>query len=296
MSKSRKLAYFALILSAFIWGIAPPIIKYTLRFISPTTFLFYRFLIASLIVAIPTIVRIKKIKPNKKDWPVYLLLGFLCTPLNLLLLFLGINKTSAVDASLISITTPIFVAIGGVAFLKERITKKELLGLGIAVVGTFFIIFFQPLLESSSNFSVNLEGNFLVFLGTLVWVVFILLAKKYRHLDPFLLSSFSFFVGLVCFIPFALPSLITSYLLLTTNVFWSILFMAVFSSIVAYSAHLYGLAKIEASEAEVFTYLQPIFAVPIAFFFLGEKISSLFLLGAALISLGVFVSGSRCRR
>jgi len=67
MSKSRRLAYLALIISAFIWGIAPPIIKYTLRFISPVQFLFYRFLIASLLVAIPTILRIKKIKPaNKK--------------------------------------------------------------------------------------------------------------------------------------------------------------------------------------------------------------------------------------
>lgn len=294
MPKSRKLAYLALIISAFIWGIAPPIIKYTLRYIPPLPFLFYRFLIASLIVAVPTILRIKKIKPSKKDWPIYLLLGFLCTPLNLSLLFLGINKTSAMDASLISITAPIFVAIGGVTFLKERITKKELLGLGIAVVGTFFTIFFQPLLESSPNFSANLEGNFLVFLGTLVWVVFILLAKKYRHLDPFLLSSFSFMIGLVCLIPFVPQN--TRYLMINTNATYSILFMAVFSSVVAYSAHLFGLSQVEASETAVFTYLQPIFAIPIAFFFLGERISSLFLLGAALIGIGVFISGSRPRR
>lgn len=295
MPKSRKLAYLALILSAFIWGIAPPIIKYTLRFISPATFLFYRFLLASLVIAIPTYLRIKKIKPEKKDWPIYLLLGFLCTPLNLSLLFFGLNKTSAVDASLISITSPVFVALGGVFFLKECITRKELFGLTIAISGTVLTIF-QPLLESNSTFSGNLKGNFIVFLGTLVWVIFILLAKKYRHLDPFLLSSFSFFVGLVCFLPFALPSLTTGYLLLTTNVIWSVLFMGIFSSIIAYSAHLYGLSKIEASEAEIFTYLQPLFTVPIAFFFLGEKISPAFLLGAALIGLGVFISGSRKKR
>jgi len=293
VSKSRRLAYLAIIISAFIWGIAPPIIKYTLRFISPISFLFYRFLIASLIVAIPTILRIKKIKPTKKDWLSYLFLGFLCTPLNLLLLFLGINKTSAIDASLISITAPIFIAIGGVVFLKECVTKKELLGLGIAVIGTFFTIF-QPLLESRSNFSANIEGNFLVFLGTLVWVCFILLAKKYRHLDPFILSSFSFMVGLVCLIPFV--SLNTKYLILNTNALYGVLFMAFFSSVVAYFAHLYGLSKIEASEAEVFTYLQPIFAVPIASVFLGEKISAPFLLGAALIGIGVFISKSRGRR
>ncbi len=289
MSNSRKLACLALILSAFIWGIAPPIIKYTLQFISPIPFLFYRFLIASMIMAIPTILRIKKIKPTKKDWLAYLFLGFLCTPLNLLLLFLGINKTSAIDASLISITAPIFVAIGGVAFLKERVTKKELLGLTIAVIGTFLTIF-QPLFESKSNFSANLEGNFLVFLGTLVWVLFILLAKKYRHLDPFILSSLSFVIGLAVFIPLALPSLTTHYLLLTTNAIWGILFMAVFSSIIAYFTHFYGLSKIEASEAEIFTYLQPIFTIPIAILFLNERISVPFLTGVFFIILGVSIS------
>lgn len=289
MTKSRKLAYLALITAAFIWGIAPPVIKYTLKFISPIQFLFYRFLIASLVVAIPTILRIKKIKPTLKEWRTYLFLGFLCTPLNLLLLFLGINKTSAIDASLISITAPIFVAIGGIIFLKEHVNRKELLGLGVAVIGTFLTIF-QPLFESKSDFSANLEGNFLVFLGTLVWVGFILLAKKQRHLDPFLLSSFSFFVGLVVFVPLALPSLTTHYSLFTTNAIWGVLFMAIFSSVIAYFTHLYGLSKIEASEAEVFTYLQPIFTVPVAIFFLHEKISVPFLTGVFFIVLGVSIS------
>ncbi|MGB9637486.1 MAG: DMT family transporter, partial [Microgenomates group bacterium] len=208
MTKKRGLAYFALITSALIWGIAPPVIKYTLRFISPVSFLFYRFAVASLIVAIPIILRIKKIKPTKKEWLLYLFLGFLCTPLNLILLFLGIEKTTAIDASLISIISPILVVIGGALFLKEEITKTERIGVFITVIGAFFTVL-QPLFEANSHVGLNIEGNLLVLAGTLVWVAFTLLIKKFRHLDPFILSSFSFLVGLV----FLSPLLFTSHLI-----------------------------------------------------------------------------------
>ena len=301
MTKSRKLAYLALFSATFIWGIAPPIIKYTLQFISPISFLFYRFLVASFVVAIPTILRVRKIRPTKEELIDYLFLGFLCTPLNLLLLFLGIQKTTAVDASLISITSPFLVAVGGGLFLKENITKKEGMGIGIAMAGTLLTII-QPLLENGFGLQ-NVEGNLLVFLGTLVWVVFTLLAKKKHHLDPVLLSSFSFLVGLITFIPLVIltptvpSSLDTYFLILNTNTLPGILFMAIFSSVIAYSTHFYGLSKIEASEAVVFTYLQPIFSVPLASILLKEKITLPFILGALLIATGVaFSAFDRHRR
>jgi len=287
VSKTRKLAYFALILAALIWGIAPPVIKYTLNFISPVSFLFFRFLVSSLIVIIPLVWRVKKIKPAATDWLVYFFLGFLCTPLNLLLLFWGINKTSAIDASLISITSPIFTTIGGILFLQENTSKKKFIGLTVAITGTTLTIF-QPLLESKTNFFAHLEGNFLVLLGTLVWVIFVILAKKYRHLDPFILSSFSFIIGLIIFFP--LVSI--SHFSLTPSLLSAlpgVLFMAIFSSVIAYFTHIYGLSKIEASEAEIFTYLQPIFAIPVSIIFLKETITLPFILGALLIAVGVVI-------
>lgn len=293
MSKQRKLAYLALILAAFIWAVATPIIKYTLNFASPLSFLYFRFLAASLIVAIPVCLKIIKIKPTKKDWLAYLLLGFLCTPLNLYLLFIGLQRTTAINASLISITSPFLAAIGGALFLKENVSKKERFGIGIAIFGTIFTII-QPLFDNVSQIGSHIGGNLLVFSGTLVWVIFALLVKKFRHLDPFLLSSFSFIIGLFCLFPFV--SLNTKYLILNTKAIPGILYIGIFSSVVAYFAHIYGLTKIEASEAEVFTYLQPFFAVPLSVIFLGEKITLPFLLGAALIATGVYISNFSNRK
>jgi len=164
----------------------------------------------------------------------------------------------------------------------------------VAITGTTLTIF-QPLLESKTNFFAHLEGNFLVLLGTLVWVIFVILAKKYRHLDPFLLSALSFVIGLITLTPlvaFKINSILTfnfSLLTFNLNAIYGILFMAIFSSVIAYFTHIYGLSKIEASEAEIFTYLQPIFAIPISIIFLKETITLPFILGALLIAAGVVI-------
>lgn len=291
MSKQRKLAYLALLVSSIIWGVSPPIIKYTLQFISPTTFLFYRFLIASLIIIIPLALKLKKPRLSLNDLWLYLFLGFLATPLNLFLLFAGINKTTSIDASVISIISPILVILGGALWLKEKINRTEKIGIAITVLGTTLTII-QPLLENTASVGKNIYGNFLVFLGAVAWVVFTLLAKKKHRqkIDPFLLTAISFLVGLLTLTPFFIRETLTlSPLPFNPGALWGILFTAVFCSVIAYFTYIYGLTKIEASEATIFTYLQPLFSIPLAIIFLGEKTSPAFWLGAFFITAGVFI-------
>lgn len=310
MTRERRLAYFALLVTAIIWGVAPPVIKYTLRYITPTAFLLYRLLIASLIVAIPLCLKLIKQKPSSKTLLLYLFLGFLCTPLNLLLLFWGIQRTSSIDASLISIISPILVVLGGAIFLKERVMKTERIGIAVTLVGTILTVV-QPIFEYPINFKQNLYGNFLVLLGTLVWVIFTLLTKKIHRekLDSFLLSGISFWIGVVVIYPlffyerWVYIDFLKSAFLPTPSFYYldpralpGILFMAVFSSVIAYFAYVYGLTKIEASEATIFTYLQPLFSVPLAVVLLNEKITFPFIIGAVLITFGVFVCEFRQNR
>ena len=294
MNKERRIAYLALLVSAIIWGVAPPVIKYTLKYITPTTFLFYRLLIASLIVVIPLLLKLIKQKPDLKTLLLYVFLGFLCTPLNLLLLFWGIERTSSIDASLISIISPILVILGGTLFLKERVTKIERIGITITVVGTILTVI-QPIFDSSVNFQQNLYGNFLVLSGTFVWVIFTLLTKKVHRekLDSFLLTGISFLVGVVVIYPLFFSE---RGGFLDQRALPGIFFMAIFSSVIAYFAYVYGLTKIEASEATVFTYLQPLFSVPLAVILLNERVTLPFIIGAALITLGVFVCEYRFKQ
>ncbi len=66
-----------------------------------------------------------------------------------------------------------------------------------------------------------------------------------------------------------------------------ILYMSLISGFLAYILYQKGLEKIEASESSLFTYLQPLFGIPIAIILLKETTSIYFLVGAILIAIGV---------
>jgi len=289
MANQRKKAYLALLTTALLWGVASPLIKYTLQFTSPFTFLFYRFLTVSLILFVPLIIRIIRIKPKSKDLFWYIILGFIGTPLTLGLLFLGIERATAVDTSIISLFNPILILLGGIIFLEEKISRRELWGISLIIAGSFLSVV-DPLFKTGLAFSSNLKGNFLVFLSTLAWTTFSLLRRKFgEKLDSFILTASSFIVG------FLLLLSISSFCDLRFTIHDSrilpgILYMSLFGSVIAYFTYIYGFSKIEASEATVFSYLEPVFAIPASLIFLGEKTSFLFWIGAVFIITGVFIS------
>jgi len=283
MNKNRRNAYLALTATAVIWGFGLPIIKYSLQFCSPATFLFYRFLLASIIVVLPLAYRLKQSRFSSAQLTKMLLYGLLGTPITLYLLFTGLAKTSAVDGSLIWVLSPAFISVAGWSLLKEKITPNEKIGMLLAFTGVIATTI-QPLFENSASPG-SLFGNLLVLAGTLCWAAFSFLNKKEgRWLDPFTLTTISFIVAVICFFPLQL----TAGFALDTRALPGIIYMGIFGSVVAYLTYTYGISQIEVSEAAVFTYLQPIFAVPTAILLLGESITPFFIIGALLIGLGVY--------
>ena len=67
-------------------------------------------------------------------------------------------------------------------------------------------------------------------------------------------------------------------------------YMALISGSLAYYLYVKAQRSIEVSEAILFNYLQPVFSIPLALFWLGEKITPAFLLGALIIALGVIIA------
>ena len=66
--------------------------------------------------------------------------------------------------------------------------------------------------------------------------------------------------------------------------------MAFLSGIVGYALWIKGQKSIEVSEAGLFAYLTPIFGAPLAVWWLGEKITPIYIIGALIITLGVFIA------
>lgn len=205
MSKSRLTAYLYLIIVAAIWGAAGPVIKYTLVALPPVIFLTLRFFLTCLVLVPIFLVKRQKLPDNWRDWGMLLLVGFLGSTVNLLLLFWGYTKTTALDGSLLSDLSPIFVVAGGALFLKEVISRRELWGLGLVIAGTIMTVL-QPILEKQAFGLENVGGNVLVMLANVVWVAYVLMSKVQlgHKYSPLTITTISFAVGFVTLFPAAI--------------------------------------------------------------------------------------------
>lgn len=306
MEKRRLHAYLFLLTTNVLWAIASPVIKYTLTYVRPFAFLFWRFFLTCLIITPIYLIYRKKRAIQFSNFKLFKLffLGALGTTISLGLLFVGMNYTTAIDAVLIDTIAPLLIVIGGAVFLNENITKIEKIGTILAFGGSLVTII-QPLLESKALAYKNIYGNLLVLLSTITWATYCLLVRKVEakdkeKIDPLSLTSLSFFAGLITIMPLYIWENMTlpmSVSIIPNSEAWlGIGFMAVFSSVIAYFTYNAGYALIEASEASIFDYLRPIMAAPLAVIWLKEQITGPFLLGAFLIFLGVFLTEYKIKR
>lgn len=286
LSKNRIIAYSLLLLNAILWGFAVPIIKYSLNYTTPSVFLFYRFVIASFLF-FPIFLLYKSRNLRKKiNIPHHLILALLGTPLTLLPLFYGLSTSSAIESSIIESASPIFVFLGGLVYLKEKATQKEWLGTLIALAGTIFLTVYP--LHSHTPETLSIKGNMLIILSNFLWAGF-LIKSKMDHTDPIYLSFFSFLISIPFFLGLNLLTVGNNFYL-APQAIPGVLYMAVGGSIVAFWAYQEGQKRIEVSEAAIFSYLKPIFTIPLAFFWLKEPFGLSTIFATLLILLGVYLS------
>lgn len=293
MSPKRKLAYLLLFVNTIVWGLAIPVVKPALSFTSPERFLFYRFLLASILTLPFLIFNWKKWKLNLKVLMKISSLELIGTTLILWLFYYSLKLTSAIESSIISSVAPLFITALGIFILKEKETKKEWKGLFLALFGTL-VIAAEPIIGKNGHISGNLAGNALMLLQNIVWAVYLVLAKKiYRRYSKLAITAISFWVGTITFFILALPSgnplTLIGPEISQTQILWAVVYMAIFGSIVGATTYLAGQNLIEISEASLFTYLLPLIAVPASIIFLHESLTPLTILGMVLIFTGVII-------
>lgn len=291
----RIKSYILFLIVSIIWGIAGPVIKYTLGGFTPLTFLTYRFFIAALAAVFIFLLTGFHLPKDSKTFWLVILYSFLTSTVTLGLLFLGFEKTTALYGTLISASGPIMVAIAGVWFLQEKVTRREMVGIGIALAGTIVTVV-GPILQNGDG-ETGLTGNLLIFASLIVGVATAVIGKILlrRELSPIFLTNLSFVVGFVTILPVALfshpvPQILDTIYQTPISYHIGVLFMALLSGTVAYWLWHKAQKTIEIGEGGLFAYLYPVIGAPLAVFWLGEKITMPFIAGAFVIAIGVIIA------
>ncbi|NMB56704.1 DMT family transporter [Candidatus Beckwithbacteria bacterium] len=297
MLNNRQKGIIALVFNALIWGAALPLVKHGFKQVSPVQFLFYRYLFASL-ASLPVIILFyKKLKFKWQNLPELLGISFFSTILAHFILYEGLDRTSAIESSILVSLIPIFVIFGSVIFLKEKITKHEKIGIIITLIGSALIVL-QPIIIDGKKFTlVNSLGNFMILVYNFSWTIAVLWMKKAaKKYHPFTIAYVSFFTSLIAFFlltlkenpDFAILSILNKNMALIAT-----LYMGILGSFVAFFMYQYGQKYIEASEATLFTYLQTVISLPLAIIFLGESLDLLSLLACFIIIFGIYIAEKR---
>jgi len=293
MSTARIKAYSYLLAAIAIWGVASPVIKYTLDGIEPFAFLAYRFGISAVVSLVFFLVKRPRISRPAYTIPVSMVYGATAFVIALSALFVGLENSTVLDLNIVTIIGPILVMLGGALFFRDRITHKEKLGAAIAFGGTILALFLP---ELSGDDGLRFTGNLLLFVYLLSDTAATLFAKKLerKRIPASILSNLGLLGAGIGFmlIGFATygTGLVNIILELPLKYHLGVWYMATLSGSAAYYFYVRGYRTIEASEAALFTYLIPVFSVPLAVFWLGESITLPFVAGIVIVAIGVAIA------
>lgn len=171
--EKRKKALILTVLAGVLWGTSFPAIQLGLNYVDPYTFVFLRFLLASIIMFLIVLVK----KGHRLEFEKNRVIFFLgiANGVAYLLQYIGMQSTSASKSSLLVNLSAIWVAILSSLILKEKLGTKRAMGIFFGILGVFLIttnLDFKTLGQGA------IVGDLLVLLSGVVWAFFIVYNKK----------------------------------------------------------------------------------------------------------------------
>jgi drug/metabolite transporter (DMT)-like permease len=285
---NRYLAIILLVVTMIIWGSGFAVTKASLDEIPPILFALLRFVIASLLLVGLAGMRGGLAKlPRPAPVGTIALMGLT----GVCLYYLGFNisllYTSASQGALIQSFIPVVTALLAVFFLKESLSAKRILGIGVSIAG---IILIMALAGTNADAPNPLLGNLLMLGAVVVWSVYTILAKRLAHIDQVVVTAGGTVIGALLLVPATLIEFWQSgaaFPAISGSGWLSIIYLGAISSAGGLLLYNRSLEYLDASQTANFLNLMPVVAVATAVLFLGENITGWQLAGGALVLLGV---------
>ena len=274
-----RVALYAIIATA-IWGMSFPITKEGVENISPVLFAFLRYLIATLffILLCLSYGNIGKIDIKKFSF-----LGLISVTLPTVLQNIGIRYTDAYITGFLQSTGPIYTVILAYIFLNEKINVYKIAGIVIAFIGVYFMI--NP---QEGNFF----GNMLILSSAICYSIGGIIAKDLlnRGHNPLQIITFSSIFGTAFLIPLTTAEIFAKESFINYESMKYILFLAFFTTFLAYQLWYKAMEKMEVSKLSFFTYLIPLFSLLSAHMIFREEIEITTLIAGFIAVIGVAIA------
>ena len=283
MGDTLKGYLFALI-SALTYGMIPlfmiPLKKW--GFFSVDTALFYRFLIAAiLILGYLVFYQKESVKINLKEGIIFSILG-LFYALSAEFLFIAYDFLSPGIASTIFFIYPIMVALILGIFFKEKITLATTISLVIVVVGV-------GLLSIKDNFEINYIGLFISLLGALMYALYMIIVNKTKINTSGVKVSFYSMVFASLFFLVKTLVLGNSVVIPSLEIGTHLALFALITTALSVVSLVYAIKFIGSTPTAIMGAVEPVVAVMISVGLFGEALTFSLIAGVIIIISGVLI-------
>ena len=281
MEKQNKVALF-IILTIGVISVGVSSILIRLTNAEPIVIAIYRLTLSAIMVAPIYLFYPKKI--SLKEALIFLPLGALLS-LHFTLWIYSLKFTTVASSTVLVTTNPIFVPIFSYLFYKRRIKKELIIGIAIAISGSIFIA-----LSSRSSGTSHMLGNILALLGAIGVSLYLTFGKEVRNkydLIPYIFFTYSFSAIILILIGIITRQKFFGYDMHTYLMFFLVAFIP---QILGHTAYDYSLKFLDPSFIAVTILGEPVIATIGAYFILKETPSTLEIIGACLILLGIYIS------
>jgi len=282
--KLRQILYF--VIPCFIWGSTWFAIKFQLGQVDPLVSVAYRFLIAGLLLISFCYIRKMNMRFSWKEHLLMMLQGMILFGFNYWLVYLAEEDLTSGIVSIIfslAIFTNIFFNF---LFLKGKIRKEVVAAAILGVTGTFLI--FNHELKNSEQAAIGYAALLFCF-GSIVLASLGNILSKYNQTQKMPViqtNAFSMTYGSIAML-LMVPLSGKSFSFDTSfNYVASLLYLAMFGSIVAFNLYLKLLGEIGPDRAGYITLVSPVVALLISSFFENYMWSLVAILGVILLFAG----------
>ncbi|MGW0364899.1 DMT family transporter [Streptomyces sp. NPDC002990] len=277
-------AVSAVVAAALFWSSSYAVTKHVLQDVGPLSIGAIRFTLAAVLLAV--LVRLNRNRPARPDAPQRRQLyvsGFLGITVYFVLENVGVDLSTASDASLIVATYPLMTMLLELVLYRTRMPLLRVAGVLLATVGAFLVVRNGAEVGGSARWT----GDILLLLGGLAWAGYNVLGKRASAgQNAVSVTYYQTVAGAAGFLlaslleagDWRMPGLTSSSLLV---------YLAVACSVGGFLLYNYGLRRMASSVAVNILNLVPVFGVLGAVVINGESIRLAQAAGGVIIMVGV---------
>ena len=258
--------------------------KIVLRDFPPATIVLFRVVGAAGVLFLVNLTWTRRWVRDRRDLLGLAVLGFLGVLLNQTLFLLGLSHTTAINATILVTTIPVFTVLYSVASRREPASTLKFGGIAVAGAGAIYLIG-PDRLSLAPDLAL---GNLLIVIAMFCYSLYLVHSKAMvLRYGPVTVSAYVMMFSAVGTLPLGLSGLagVEPATIRPATWMW-VAYIVVFPTIVAYFLNIWALRKVSPNLVAVYIYLQPLFTAAVAPAILeGERVTT----GAAIAGAAIFL-------